>query len=84
MKMVHYRWPVEIVRAHFALQVLILKSLESFLKILKRTVVNSDDESFVSASESDAGRCGNALQRRASFALCLRWKNRFGFLAVTG
>ena len=39
MKMVHYRWPVEIVRAHFALQVLNSKSLESFFKILNRTVV---------------------------------------------
>ena len=38
MKMVHYRWPVEIVRAHFALQVLNSKSLESFFKILNRTV----------------------------------------------
>jgi carbonic anhydrase len=37
--MVHYHWPVEIVRAHFVLQVLNSKSLESFLKILNRTVV---------------------------------------------
>jgi hypothetical protein len=39
MKMVPYRWPVEIVRAHFALQVLNPKSLKSFFKILNRTVV---------------------------------------------
>jgi hypothetical protein len=31
MEMVHYRWPVEIVRAHFVLQVLNSKLLESFL-----------------------------------------------------
>jgi hypothetical protein len=39
MEMIHYRWPVEIMRAHFALQVLNSKSLESFFKILNRTVV---------------------------------------------
>ena len=42
MEMVHYRWPVEIVRAHFVLQVLNSRSLESFFKILNRTVVNCD------------------------------------------
>jgi hypothetical protein len=39
MIMVPYRWPVEIVRAHFALQVLNSKLLESFFKILNWTVV---------------------------------------------
>ena len=41
MKMVYYRWPVEIVRAHFALQVLTSILLEAFFKILNRTVVIS-------------------------------------------
>jgi len=39
MKMVYYRWPVEIVRAHFVLEVLTSKSLEPFFKILNRTVL---------------------------------------------
>ena len=34
MEMVHYRWPVEIVRAHFALQVLNSNYLNLFLKLL--------------------------------------------------
>ena len=38
--MVYYRLPVEIVRAHFVLEVLTSKSLEPFFKILNRTVLD--------------------------------------------